>query len=289
MSVHADQAPPPAGREDPPAWGWWLGPLAVAAAFTLVVVVAIAVSAVLGAGELSRLTDDYPQATGIVQDLLWIGVAIGLPLAVYGSLRPGDLGLEGRPDVRAAAVTAAGLLVFYLVAAAYGLAAGLDEDSNQRLKESGLGVSIGSDLGYVALYVVMAPVAEELLFRGLLFGSLRGRFGHWPAALVSGAVFGAIHLGAGQDPFIPVLTALGVVLALAYHYSGALYAAIAIHAINNAVSTGSSHQPAADWIYAVLAAGPLVAVALAYLLGRAVKAWTPQQARQPARPSSARS
>ena len=287
MRGRADHAPPLERRNVPPAWEWWLGPLAVALAFLIVIVIAIVVGAVLGAGELSRLTDDYPQATGIVQDLLWIAVALGLPLAVYGSLRPADLGLDGPPGPRAAAVTAAGLLAFYLLAAVYGLAAGLDEDSNQRLKESGLGASVGSDLGYVVLYVVIAPVAEELLFRGLLFGSLRGRFGHWPAALVSGAVFGAIHLGAGQDPFIPVLAALGVVLALAYHYSGALYAAIAIHAINNAVSTGSSHQPAADWIYVVLVAGPLAAMALAYLVGRAVAAWAPHGPISPTHPSSA--
>jgi hypothetical protein len=96
----------------------------------------------------------------------------------------------------------------------------------------------------------------------------------------SGAVFGAIHLGGGQDPFIPVLAALGVLLALAYHYSGVLYAAIAIHAVNNAVSTGASQEPAASWVYVVLAVGPLLALGVAVLLGRAIDRWAPASPRR---------
>lgn len=263
-----------------PTWAWWLGPLAIAIAFLAVIVLAIAVGAFLGADELSRLTRDYPQITGIVQDLLWVAVALGVPLAVYGGLRATDVGLGNFPVKRAALVAVLGMVAFYSFAAAYEAVAGLDEQSNERLRESVLGTSIASDLAYVALYVVLAPLAEELLFRALLFGSLRARIGVWPAALGSGAVFGAIHLGGGQDPFIPVLAALGVLLALAYHYSGVLYAAIAIHAVNNAVSTGASQEPAASWVYVVLAVGPLLALGVAVLLGRAIDRWAPASPRR---------
>lgn len=266
--------------DSPPNWAWWLGPAAIAIAFLAVITLAVAVGVVVGAAELSRLTDDYPQVAGIAQDALWIAVALGVPLVVYGALRATDVGLGRLPIRRAAVVTALGLAVFYAFAAAYSAVAGLDEQSNDRLQESVLGTSIGSDLAYVSLYVVLAPLAEELLFRGLLFGSLRGRIGVWPAALASGAVFGVIHLGGGQDPFIPVLAALGVVLALAYHYSGVLYAAIAIHAVNNAVSTGASQDPAASWIYAVLAVGPLIAVGAAMILGYAIDRWAPSRPRR---------
>lgn len=264
-----------------PNWAWWLGPLAIAIAFLSVIMFAVAVGALVGADELSRLTRDYPQVAGIVQDVLWIVVALGVPVAVYGALGAADVGLGDFPVQRAAVVVVLGLAAFYAFAAAYGALAGLDEQSNERLQESVLGASVASDFAYVVLYVVLAPLAEELLFRGLLFGSLRGRVGAWSAALVSGAVFGAIHLGGGQDPFIPVLTALGVVLALAYHYSGVLYTAIAIHAINNAVSTGASQDPAAWWIYGVLACGPLFALGAAVLLGRAIDRWAPARPRLP--------
>lgn len=266
-------------RDDLPPWGWWLGPVTVVLAFTAVIALAIALGAALGTQGAGRLTDEYPQWTGIVQDCLWIAAAIAVPIAAYGYLRPGHLGLGATTWRRSAAIAVAGLVVFYALAAGYGAAAGLDENSNERLKDTGLGASVASDVGYVLLYVVFAPVAEELLFRGALFGSLRGRLGPWPAALISGAIFGAIHLGGGQDAFIPVLAALGVVLALTYHYSGALYAPIAIHAVNNAVSTASSQPPAADWIYVLFAAAPLIAVALAWAIGRTIAARAPTQPR----------
>lgn len=266
-------------RVDLPPWSWWVGPLAIAVAFASIIIVAVLVGAIVGAGEFSRLTTEFPQWTGILQDTVWIAVAVGLPLATYGYLRADQLGLGEHPDRRTLATSIIGLVVFFTFAAAYSAAVGLDADANDRLKDTGLGASIGSDLGYVLLYVVLAPVAEELLFRGVLFGSLRGRIGPWPAALLSGAIFGSIHLGGGQDPFIPVLAGLGVVLALAYHYSGALYAAVAIHAANNAISTGSSQPPAADWIYVLFVAGPLVAVALAWLLGDRIAAWAPSHPR----------
>lgn len=274
-------------RNSPAIWDWSFGLLAVAVAFVGVYAVVILAGLMIGASDVARLTDQYPQATGITQDLLWIGVAVLLPLTAYGFLRPADLGLGRVSGARTITVTVLGLLIFYALAAAYGLVAGLNGDSNQRLTELGLGSSISSDLGYVALYGVLAPVAEELLFRGLLFGSLRARFGPWPAALASGAVFGLVHLGGGQDVFIPVLATLGVVLALAYHYSGALYAAIAIHAVNNVVSTGASHQPATDWIYAALAAAPFAAVATAYILGSAIAAWAPAAPKRASRSKAA--
>ena len=64
------------------------------------------------------------------------------------------------------------------------------------------------------LAVVVAPVVEELLFRGLLLRSLRSRLRPWPAILVQGACFGAIHvqLGVGLENLtvIAALTAVGI-------------------------------------------------------------------------------
>ena len=41
--------------------------------------------------------------------------------------------------------------------------------------------------------VVAAPVFEEFIFRGLIFGGLRRSFGVWPATLASAAVFAIVH------------------------------------------------------------------------------------------------
>ncbi len=82
-------------------------------------------------------------------------------------------------------------------------------------------------LGGVA--VVLAPVAEELLFRGLLFRYARGRLPRWGALLLPAAVWAALH---GLTAFGPLL-ALGVVLELAYERTGNLAVPMCAHALFN--------------------------------------------------------
>lgn len=262
-------------------WPWWVALVALAAAFLAIigagVLLAIVGAALLGGGD--DALDDYDYLFGLLQDGLWIAVAVGIPLAIVHWIRPEHLGLRGRHLGFSALKLIIVLFGFYLVAAIYSAAMGLDENSNELLKDTGFGDGIGKDLAYAILYPVAAPVAEELLFRGVLFKGLRDGFraklgrgiAVGLAALISGAIFGALHLGGGQDKFIPVLVALGVLLALAYEWSGTLYVPIAIHALNNAIATASSSDPTQDWIYGVIAAGPILAVLLAMLLARLVR------------------
>jgi membrane protease YdiL (CAAX protease family) len=238
----------------------------------------VAAGAFLGADE-GQVLKDYDYLFGLIQDMLWIAVAIAVPLTIVRWIRPEHLGLRARPIGPSAAKLVLVLVAFYVVAAAYSAVMGLDENSNQLLKDTGFGDALGKDLAYAILYPVAAPVAEELLFRGVLFkglrDGLRARFGRAPAvglaAVLSGSVFGALHLGGGQDAFIPVLVALGVLLALAYEWSGTLYVPIAIHALNNAIATGTSSHPVHPWVFGVIAAGPVLAVGLAMVVGRFVR------------------
>jgi membrane protease YdiL (CAAX protease family) len=98
------------------------------------------------------------------------------------------------------------------------------------------------------------PFFEEALFRGVLFTWLDSRLGLWPAVLLSSALFGLAHLRTGLAT-AAATGAVGVVLALAFHSSGSLWAPILIHAINNGVkvaflyafrSSGFEPQPAAS-------------------------------------------
>lgn len=82
---------------------------------------------------------------------------------------------------------------------------------------------------FVSAFVVaalIAPVVEELVFRGFFFVGLRERFGVRWAVMISGAVFGAIHL---QLFAFPVLFLLGILLALLYEQTGSLWSAIIMH------------------------------------------------------------
>lgn len=56
--------------------------------------------------------------------------------------------------------------------------------------------------------VVLAPLVEEVIFRGVLFQALRRRLGLWPAVVISSLGFGFIHIEViGPDALVPALTA----------------------------------------------------------------------------------
>lgn len=85
-----------------------------------------------------------------------------------------------------------------------------------------------------ATLVLLAPVVEEMIFRGLFFGALARPLGIWAAALVSALVFGAVH---GDWVLFPTLATLGFVNAVAYAATGNLTVPVVLHAINNAFAT----------------------------------------------------
>lgn len=82
--------------------------------------------------------------------------------------------------------------------------------------------------------VVAAPVVEEIAFRGLLFSTLRRRMSTPWAALLSGALFGAIHLY--SPPSAVQVAAGGVLYAWAYARTGSLLPAMLAHAVHNTVA-----------------------------------------------------
>ena len=80
--------------------------------------------------------------------------------------------------------------------------------------------------------VVIAPVVEEIVFRGLLFGALARRLGVLGGAVVTALLFGAVH---GDPVLFPTLAAMGFITALAYAGTGNLWVAVVLHASNNAL------------------------------------------------------
>lgn len=85
---------------------------------------------------------------------------------------------------------------------------------------------------------VFAPVAEELVFRGLLYGIFKGlwanfRFGAVAAAAVSGVLFALIHNDAYV--FLP-LALMGMCLCFAYERSGSIVSPIIVHSLFNSLN-----------------------------------------------------
>jgi membrane protease YdiL (CAAX protease family) len=270
--------------DDARPWRWYVGVTTVIVAFVAVIGLSVAVAVLLlasgGDKDVANVVDDNEHWFGLGQDALWILVAICVPFLFSRHLRPEYLGLRRPPSWgRAAGAFVLSIVLFLAFTALYSAALGLDDDSNKLLQDTGFGTSVTKDVVYAILYTVAAPVAEELLFRGVLFRSIRDsmtrrlpRAGVFLAALLSGVFFGAIHVGGGQDDFLPVLMALGILLALAYHFSGSIYVPILIHSINNAISTGANSNPSHDWVFWLIGAGPILALALAFLLRQFVRA-----------------
>jgi hypothetical protein len=77
---------------------------------------------------------------------------------------------------------------------------------------------------------LIAPIAEEMYFRGLMFGYCR-RWGFWPALFLSTLVFTLMH-GSALGTAIPQFVG-GIVFASAYEIEKSLLAPIAIHVLGN--------------------------------------------------------
>ena len=95
-------------------------------------------------------------------------------------------------------------------------------------KATGAGVVL-----LVLVVVVMAPLAEEVFFRGMLQRTLRRRLPLWPAMLVTSALFAVSHFQALQ---LPALAAFGLVLSVLAHRSGRLGPPIWAHVGFNATT-----------------------------------------------------
>lgn len=87
----------------------------------------------------------------------------------------------------------------------------------------------------ILLIVVAASISEEICFRGMLYGGLRNGMGPILAALISGAIFGSLHLLTGPSA-VPVLITLGVTLALLFEKTGSIVPGIILHAVNNSLA-----------------------------------------------------
>lgn len=97
-------------------------------------------------------------------------------------------------------------------------------------------VFLGAESSTLVLYlfifaVIVAPIVEEIMFRGVFFSWLRNRFNFFGAALVSALVFAVIH-PQGAIGLLP-LSLIGFGLAFIREWRGSLLACITAHATVN--------------------------------------------------------
>jgi membrane protease YdiL (CAAX protease family) len=93
-------------------------------------------------------------------------------------------------------------------------------------------------VGLFITAVLAAPLFEEIAFRGLVYTSLRVRFGPWFSAVVSAALFTLLHV---YSPLGMVVLFTGaVVSALVYERTRSLLPSIIAHAVHNLWVVGTS-------------------------------------------------
>ena len=148
-------------------------------------------------------------------------------------LRLGDLGFRRpRPGtIRSAAATGAGLWLLSIAVNALQI-------SFFGPNPQSLIVAVGTHTGPAALAMdlvtgaIVAPFAEEVLFRGLIFGGLAQRVPVAAAAGISALLFALSH---GLGVVAPIFV-LGLGLAYVYARSGSIWAPMTTHATVNAIS-----------------------------------------------------
>lgn len=91
----------------------------------------------------------------------------------------------------------------------------------------------------VVLIVGLAPVAEELFFRGFVYGGLRTKFSFWPAVIIAGLIFGSIHAPTGITTVIP-LAVLGGGFCWLYEKTGSIWPCVIAHMINNGIAVAAA-------------------------------------------------
>jgi len=78
--------------------------------------------------------------------------------------------------------------------------------------------------------VIIAPICEEIVFRGYLYPVAKKFTGPWIAGVCSALVFSAVH---GSMSALLPLFLLGLVLVALYEYTGSIWAPIAVHFLFN--------------------------------------------------------
>jgi membrane protease YdiL (CAAX protease family) len=208
--------------------------MAIAVAAGLIVAVIIATVIIHPPGmKAGDPAADRLALTGILLTLQNAALLLGVVAATRGRSLSQFLGLRRLALWQWALALAAGLIIGPVLSFGIGLLQAL---LGQPPHTPGASLLAPAGFSWTALAMmlflggVIAPFAEEALFRGVIFGWLRQRVRLWLAALLSAIPFGVAHI---QPEHILYATGVGFLLALLYQRFRSLWASIAAHmAIN---------------------------------------------------------
>lgn len=182
----------------------------------------------------------------VLQSVLVLGAIYLVAIGLRGAT-PEQLGLRAAPRrwyLRAVEVAFLTLPLVWLVNATVQAFSGTPFRNPQIELIAPDGFSWSYLFGMTFVTGIVAPIAEEIAFRGVLYGWLRQRFGVPAGVAISALLFSVAH---GIPALIPALAVQGMVLALLYERSGSLWPPIIAHGTYNAATI--------ILLYAALASG----------------------------------
>lgn len=180
----------------------------------------------------------------VIQNVALLGAAVGF---AWMTARPWpqDFGLRTTRLWPAVGWAAASVVGFLVVTLLLSLALGVEESpTGQMLDDLGVGGGAVAFVAVALLICVVAPVFEELFYRGFFFTALRSSMNVWWAAILGGLAFGSLHVlnflaGTPIEAAIASVVSLavfGFLLCVVYWRTGSLYPCIAAHAVNNTIA-----------------------------------------------------
>lgn len=147
-----------------------------------------------------------------------------------------ELGLAGLPtwtDVLLAPIAFVATLIISIVAIAlFSLLPFFDANQAQSLGVSGVLVGFERILGFLA-FAVIPPIAEEIIFRGWIYGKLRSRLSFWSAMIIVSVLFAVLHgqFNVAVNVFVVSAVACGL-----REITGTIWAGIIVHSIKNGIA-----------------------------------------------------
>lgn len=262
MSVPPPQTAPPApkghGRD---GFEWW----APFAALFVALAAALVLTSILAgiSGELAgtKLPPGVLLIGTFLQDALLVAAMIGFAKLSGSRTTPGAFGLRRVQITRVIVPAVVVFVVFYGFLLAWSQ---LQPDATDDLaKDLGAKDSTVALVGVAILVGIVAPIVEELFFRGFLFGALSGVL-HWGvAAVVTGLVFGGIHAGGTPPIFLVPLMVLGALLCVLYRRTGSLVPSMGVHAFNNALALAVAMKWGPLGVIAALIIAPAIVTTIA--------------------------
>lgn len=113
-------------------------------------------------------------------------------------------------------------------------------------------------VSFIFLAVLFAPIAEEVLFRGIVTQLLLNKYHPTKAIIISALIFALIHVNPSQ---IPGAFVMGLLFGWIFHKTGSLIPCIIMHFINNAIAC----LPNTEQIDSLIQNNSTIAIAAAIL------------------------